>query len=166
MTAVAARTNVETGKVQRRKLRFETVEEAIAEARRLAALENAGKAECMGNWTVGQVLNHCGAWAEYAYKENPLKTPWVVRVIAGMMKGRFLNKGLLSGQKIPKVPGGTLAIEPVETGAGLARFEAAYARLARENPTHGSPVFGKLTREEMIKLNLRHSELHMGFVKG
>src|SRR4051794_25148599 len=125
MTASVVKAKVETGKVRRRVVRFERVEEAIAEARRLAALEAAGKAECMGNWTVGQILNHCGAWADYAYKPNPVGAPWFVRLIGRMMKGRFLNKGVPAGQSIPKVPGGTLATEVVTTEAGLARFEAA-----------------------------------------
>ncbi len=165
MTAAATKAVVNTGKVQRRKLRFETIEAALAEARRVAALEEAGQAECLGNWTVGQILNHVGAWAEFAYAPNPIKAPWFVKVVARMMKGRFLNKGLPAGGRIPRVPGGTLATERVGAAEGLARMERAFTRLEREVPTQPSPVFGKMTQEEAIKLNLRHAELHLGFIK-
>jgi hypothetical protein len=48
--------------------------------------------------------------------------------------------------------------------AALPRFRRAMERLKTESPTAPSPLFGLLTREEAVALNLRHAELHLGFL--
>lgn len=156
---------VDTAKAVRRTLRFDTIDHALVEARRIAGLESAGTIQYSGNWTAGQILNHVGAWAEYAYSENPVKAPWFVRLLVKPFRGRFLNNGLPAGRLIPKIPGGTLHIEPVDVNIALARFEKAFTRLKNDPPTFPSPVFGIMTHEEAVKLNLRHAELHLSFVK-
>jgi hypothetical protein len=163
--SVNARAAVNTAKAARRSLRFDTIDQALAEARRIAALESAGAIQYSGNWTAGQILNHVGAWAEYAYLENPVKAPWFVRLLVKPFRGRLLNKGLPAGRLIPRIRGGTLHIEPVDAAIALARFEKAFSRLKTDPPTFPSPVFGWMTQEDAIKLNLRHAELHMSFVK-
>ena len=41
----------------------------------------------------------------------------------------------------------------------------AIVRLLRDNdPAKPNPVFGPLTHEQWIQLNLRHAELHLGFL--
>jgi hypothetical protein len=155
---------INTSKAHRRKIHFDTIDQAIAEAERIANLELNGTIQYSGNWTAGQILNHCGGWAEYVYKPNPLKAPWPIRFVMKFLKNRFLNHGLPSGRNIPKVEGGTLIVEPVDVRQALGRFKEAYSRLKREPPTHPSPVFGTMTQEEAIKLNLRHAELHLSFV--
>ncbi len=157
--------SVDTGKVVRRVVRFETVDQAIAEAERIARMAGEGKIEYLGNWDASQILNHVAAWAEYAYVPNPVRAPWFVRLLVRPLKGKFLNKGLPAGRWIPRIPGGTTNIEKVPVEQALARFQKAFARLKSEPPTQASPVFGRMTQEEAIKLNLRHAELHMGFVK-
>jgi hypothetical protein len=46
---------------------------------------------------------------------------------------------------------------------GISRYRAALERLAREAPTQPNVVFGPLTHDQWIKLNLRHAELHLSF---
>ncbi|HVT82169.1 MAG TPA: DUF1569 domain-containing protein [Phycisphaerae bacterium] len=157
---------VNTGKVARRAIRFETTDQAIAEAERIAKLAADGKIEYLGNWDASQILNHVAAWAEYAYAPNPVRAPWFVRLLVRPLKNKFLNQGLPAGRLIPRVPGGTTHIEKVQLDEALARFQKSFARLKVDPPTEPSPVFGRMTQEEAIKLNLRHAELHMSFVKG
>ena len=157
--------SINTNKAPRRKVRFETIDHAIAEARRIATMVNSGTAQYSGNWNAGQILNHVAAWAEYAYVANPMKAPWFIKLLVRPFKRKFLNSGLPAGRIIPNIPGGTLATEKVPTDAALARFETSFARLKTDPPTQPSPVFGMMTHEEAIKLNLRHAELHMSFVK-
>src|ERR1019366_2305759 len=97
-----------TEKVRRRNLRLDSVDEALAEGRRIAEAERSGTAQYAGNWTAGQILNHLGAWGEYAYGGNPIQIPWFLRLMGPMLLRRFLKKGLPAGHRIPKVPGGTL----------------------------------------------------------
>ena len=141
MTTATSRNSVKTGTVKtRRRLRFESIDQAIAEAERLAAADLAGTAQCMGNWKVGQILNHTGAWAELAFGGNPIRMPWFVRLFGPAMLRRFLKNGLPAGHNIPRVPGGTIATEMVPTPQGLARFRAGYTRLNARSPRRASSL--------------------------
>jgi hypothetical protein len=156
---------VNTGKVVgRRMLRFESIEQAMAEAERLAAAERAGRLRQLGNWTLGQTLGHLAAWTVYGYTGAPLNVPFFIRWFLRLRKRRILYGPMRSGVRIPGVEGGTLATEPVPLEVGWGRFRRAMERLKVEAPTAPSPVFGRLTHEESIALNLRHMELHLGFL--
>ena len=166
MSSTPQTSSAATVRVSRRAIGLETIDQAIAEAERLAGLERSGRAQYAGNWTVGQILNHLAVWAEYQYTPCPITAPWYIRLGGRMVKGRILKKGIPAGANIPKVKGGTLAIELVPADVALARFKPAFERLKRDTPTCPSPMFGLLTREEAVMLNLRHSELHFSFVIG
>lgn len=155
---------VDTGKVaERRILRFESIDQVMAEMERLAEAERAGRLRRLGNWTLGQALGHLAAWTEYGYTGAPLKVPFFIRWIAKLQKRKFLYGPMAAGSRIPRVEGGTLATDPVPLEEGLGRYRRALERLKVEVPTAPSPVFGRLTHEESIALSLRHAELHLGF---
>jgi hypothetical protein len=156
---------INTAKSPRRPLRLATIDGALAEADRIAALARAGTIQYSGNWDAGQILNHLAAWAEFVYTPMPLRVPWFIRLVVRPMKNRILRKGLPAGRRIPRVKAGTLATEHVSLDPALARFQKAFHRLTTDPPTMPSPLFGKLTQHEAIQLNLRHAELHMSFVK-
>jgi hypothetical protein len=150
---------------QRRKLHFDSIDDAISEAERLVAAERAGRLECIGNWQPGQALGHLATWANFALDGYPpqLHPPLPVRLIARLMKNSILTKGMMPGMRIGKLPGGTVGLEPLEPEEGLHRFRAAFERLRTTPPTIPNPAFGPLTHEQWIALNLRHAELHLSF---
>lgn len=150
---------------QRRKLRFETVDDAIAEAQRLAAAEREGRLARAGNWTLGKTLGHLATWANFAFEGYPseVSAPLPVRLVARAMRGRILSRGMMAGVKIGRLPEGTVGLDETPVDVGLERFSTAMRRLATSTPTAENPVFGKLTQEHWIQLNLRHAELHLGF---
>jgi hypothetical protein len=149
----------------RRALRFNSIDEAQAEVDRLAAIERSNKLQHTGNWELGQALGHLAAWANFAYDGYPdsLKAPWIVKFFGRMFKSRFLNKGLPAGARIPKIKGGTLAIDLLSLEEGETRFREAFARLKSTPTTMPNIILGPMTYEEWIKLNLRHCELHLSF---
>ena len=156
---------VDTGKVAgRRTLRFESIDQVMAEVDRLAEAERAGRLRRLGNWTLGQTLAHLAAWAEYGYTGSPLKVPFFIKWIVRLRKRKFLYGPMRAGVKIPGVEGGTLATDPVPLDEGLEHLRRVLERLKAEAPTAPSPVFGPLTHEESIAMNLRHAELHLGFL--
>jgi hypothetical protein len=148
----------------RRTLRFESIDQMMAEVDRLAEAERAGRLRRLGNWTLGQTLAHLAAWAEYGYTGSRLKVPFFIKWILRLRKRRFLYGPMRAGVKIPGVAGGTLATDAVPLDEGLGRFRRVMERLKAEAPTAPSPVFGPLTHEESIAMNLRHAELHLGFL--
>ena len=156
---------VDTGKVsERRKLRFESIDEVLAEVDRLAEAERAGRLRRLGNWTLGQVLGHLAAWAEYSYTGTPLKVPFFIKWILRLRKRKFLYGTMRAGVKIPGVNGGTLATQPMSLDEALGRMRRVMERLKSEAPTAPNSIFGPLTHEEWIAINLRHAELHLGFL--
>jgi hypothetical protein len=163
MTAAAAMM-IDTAKVaSRRKLRFNSLDEALAEAERLTTADRSGQLKQVGNWSLGQALNHIAGWAEFSYARCPLKTPFIIRLILWLRKRSFLYGPMPAGVRIPGVANGTLITELASVDAALSRFKTALQRLKTEPPTHPSQALGKLTHEEAIALNLRHAELHLGF---
>jgi hypothetical protein len=155
---------VDTGKVTaRRKLKFDSIGQALAEVDRLVEAERAGRLSHVGNWSLGQALGHLSAWAEYVYAGYPLKTPFFIRWLLRSRKHKFIHEPMHAGVKIPGVPGGTMATEAMPLDEAERRTHRALERLESEAPTRPHPIFGPLTHAEWIAINLRHAELHLGF---
>ncbi len=130
----------------------------------MAQHDRNGNLRCLGNWTLGQILGHLAAWADYSYGQSPIKVTWFLKIIARPMKKRFLNNPMPAGGRLPGMVAGTLATEALSTDQGLENFRRAFTRLKTEDPARRHPIFGKLDHQEWIKLNLRHAELHLSFV--
>ena len=151
---------------QRRVLNFNSIDDCLAEVARIAAADSAGSLRTLGNWTAGQNLSHLAAWIEYGYHGFPLgKPPWRLRVIMRLRLPGMLKNGMSPGAKIPGAPGGTYGAKDLETQAAADRYRAALSRLkAGEPANHDSPAFGPMSEEKRVLLNLRHAELHLGFL--
>jgi len=150
---------------KRRRLRFASIDDALVEANRLVAAEREDRLDCVGNWKLGQALGHLATWANFSFDGYPaeVRAPLPVRLILRMLRGTILNKGMMTGVRVGKLPGGTVGLDQMEAEEGLRRFCAAFERLRTLPPTIPNPVFGHLTHEQWIQLNLRHAELHLGF---
>lgn len=156
---------IDTGKViGRRTLRFETIDQMMAEVDRLVAAERAGRLKRLGNWTLGQTLGHLAVWSEYSYTGTPLKPPFWVKWLVRLRKKAFLYGPMRAGVHIPGVKGGTLAIEDARFDEALPRLQRVMNRLKSEAPTAPNSIFGPLTHDEWIALQLRHAELHLSFL--
>src|SRR2546421_5097689 len=155
---------VATGKVAgRRQLKFDTLAAALTDAESLVAAERNARLTRLGNWSLGQALGHLAAWSDYSYTGAPMKPPFFIRWILRTQKSKFLYSPMRAGLKIPRVAGGTYSIEAMPSDEGLARLRRAFDRLQREAPTTPNVIFGPLTHEQWIALNLRHADLHLSF---
>lgn len=165
--AAPSTSTVDPKKAPHRALQFRSLDEALAEVNRLVAAERAGRLTCDANWTLGQTLGHLAFWINCPYDGYPpeLNPPWFIRVLLRMRKKQFLAGKLPRGVRIPKIPGGTLGIEPLSTDEGLARFQKAAARLKAAPPQAPNIVLGPLTHEEWIKMHLGHAALHLGYMR-
>ena len=149
-----------------RNLRLESIEAALAEIDRLVAADREGRLIRHGNWPLGQTLAHLATWVEFALDGYPQEVtpPFPIRLIARLLRNRILTKGMAPGMRLRNVPGGTLGLESVDTTEGVRRLRTALERLRTTAPTIPNPVFGPLTHKQWIQLNLRHAELHLGFL--
>jgi Protein of unknown function (DUF1569) len=158
--------SVNTRRVKdRRKLRFENADDVFRDAEALADAERRGALRATGNWSLGQAIGHVATWARFpleGYPQMP-QPPWFIRLMIPLFKGQFLNKGLPAGATLGNLPGGTLAIEPMETDRAISELREAFGRLEREAPAQPNPILGPLSHDGWMKLNLRHAELHYSF---
>ncbi len=151
----------------RRPLRFATIDELLGEIDRIVAAEHEGRLRTTGNWTPGQILGHVAAWGEYGYDGYPLqRPPWFIRVLLRWQVKKYLRQGMPSGVRIPRAPEGTYGTVALPTEEGAGRLRRALQRLQAGEPAkYDSPAFGPMSHEDRIQLNLRHAELHLGFVQ-
>lgn len=155
---------VKTGHVGgRRSLHFNSIDDMLADAESLHRAEREGRLTLLGNWSLGQSFGHLSGWVRFGFEGTPLKPPWIVRLIFRPMKSRMLYKPMRAGGNIPRVPGGTLATEPMTGDEGIDRMRKWFGRLKNESPTLPHIIFGPLSHDEWINLHLRHSELHLSF---
>lgn len=150
----------------RRTLRFDTIDDAIHEADRIANADASGRIRQLGNWTPGQCLGHVAAWIEYGYEGYPLKqAPWFIRLFLAWRVKKYMQSGLPTGVRMPGVKAGTYGTEDMPTGEAAARFKTAFLRLRNgEESPYDSPGFGPMSHDDRIALNLRHAELHLSFL--
>ncbi len=155
---------VDTSKADRRVLHFEHLDQVLAEVDRLAVAERGGTLVHTGNWTLGQTLGHLAYWTNAAFTGLPLNLPWFIRIAVRLSKHKYLRGPLPAGVKIPRVQGGTLGIDSLPLEEGLRRYGQALEHLGEQCPQQPNILFGKLTHPQWIALNLRHAELHLGFM--
>jgi len=157
---------VNTAKAERRPLRFAGIDELRAEVDRIVKADQAGVLRCTGNWSAGQVFGHVAAWIDYGYEGYPMKPPpFFIRWILRRKVKQYLRDGMPVGVRIPGVPVGTHGVDELSIDEGAARLRKALARLeSGERCPHDSPAFGPMSHDDRIALNLRHAELHLGFL--
>jgi len=149
---------VVTKKVKdRRAVHYESYDDLLADAERLAA----GEVRTLGNWSYGQILNHVAKSFDSSIDGVGFMLPGPVRLAMKLlMKRRFLTKPIPPGFKTTK------AFLPEETSVddGLAALRTAIARQGRETERKMHPAFGRISNLEWDQFNLRHAEMHMSFV--
>lgn len=147
-------------------LRFQSVDECAAFVNRVIATSDAGTLRVAGNWTPGEIMSHVANWINYAYDGFPIPpAPFFVRWILRFRLRKMLRDGMPRGVRIPGVKGGTVGMEDIGTVEAAKRLLDALNRLKSDEVARfNSPAFGALSHEDRIALNLRHAELHLGFL--
>jgi hypothetical protein len=150
---------------QRRQLHFTSIDDITTDAGKLAQAERNQKLRQLGNWTLGQACGHLAAWIDYGFDGTPAKFSWIVRMLARGRRKKYLLEPMNPGGRLPRVPGGTLATDPLTTEDGLNRLKRACARLKASTPTRKHFIFGPLKPDEWKNIHLRHAELHLSFFR-
>lgn len=152
---------VDTRKVTgRRTLRYNTFDELLADAERLAASDT----RTLGNWSLGQILQHLAKSLDMMIDGPPFLLPAPLRLFMRVfMKKKMLSATLSPGFKLPKragryLPGSTTTEE------GLRLLRAAVQRVKGTAQRGPHPAFGKMGPGEWDEFQLRHCEMHMSFV--
>ena len=152
-----------TVEISRRKLRFDSLEEMLGDAERLAERPH----RTTGNWTYGQILSHLAKGTDACFDGfGDFRAPWWARwFIAPFMKRKFLHETMRAGFQLPKDADRLMPTAEVSVPDALSHLRKSLDRFKTETPAAPHPFLGRLrNKDEYILLQLRHSELHMSFV--
>lgn len=162
-TTSARTTPIDTGKVTgRRELRFERIEDILADTERLA---QSGY-EQLGNWSLGRICRHLATTMRMGLDGAGRLQPWFVRLMARRIyMSRVLNHGMKAGFKVPAKLIAVIAPEARDDDEGLAELREVLGRWSREPQRHPHAFFGTLSPEQWNTLSLRHAEMHLSFLR-
>ena len=145
----------------RRVLRFESLEQVLAE---VEMLEKCEEVRTLGNWSAGQTFSHLARAMVASIDGFPGSLPWPLRVIGRVIKGRALRSRMRAGFKMPKIIRSTMLPPEQSVAEGAAELREAIGRLGREKKRAPSPLLGELTVDQWEQFHCRHAELHLGFL--
>ncbi len=153
--------SVNTAKVDgRRKLKFASYEELLADIDRLSS----GPVKTLGNWSPGQIFRHLARAYNGSIDGFPMTFPLHFRLMAKVFRKKLLSMQMPAGFKLPGAGAKALVPPPTSTAEGAAELRAAIARLEREPQRAKHPMFDGLSKEEWDKVHLTHASLHLSFL--
>jgi hypothetical protein len=151
---------------QRRQLRFNDLGEVARDAERLLA----GGYERTGNWDLAQVCNHLADWMGFPIDGFP-KPPAPIRAMLWAMRKTIGRKKLLQYLADKTFPVGkptmpqTIHSEGGDAGAAVERLKLNVERLKTyTGPIVPSPLFGSMTKDEAVGMQLVHAAHHLSFL--
>jgi hypothetical protein len=145
----------------RRELRFETLDDVVADAEQLVA---APAVRTLGNWPLDRLFGHLTTAINGSIDGMPFRAPWYIRLIAPRLKRRFMTRKMSPGFNLPKKVEAGYYPASQSNSVALEKLRAAVARTKTERMTADHPALGKLNHDEWMQLHLRHAELHLSFV--
>ncbi len=161
---------INTKKADRRELKFGSLADLSAELDRIQHAHDAGTLSTTGNWSPGQNLQHCARLWRFAIDGFPPEAnpPAPVRWVATLLfkkravSGAVPPAGLRLPEKTPFLPDrGEVPFEQ-----GMREFRDQIARtLHGEQFTAVSPIFGAMTHDQWLNLQMGHCQLHLGFLQ-
>ena len=155
---------INTKQAERREVSVRSFDELSAELDALERAHAAGTLRHTGNWTPGQVFDHCAIFMGCALDGFPGRLPWPVRVLAKLL----FKQGAVSGRTPPAGFGTAPFLVPREGVSfedGLAAWRTQIARVrGGERFTKPSGLFGNVTHDEWVKMQLGHASLHLSFL--
>ena len=148
----------------RRELSYRSYDDLLSDAEQLAA----GNVRTLANWSYPQILVHLGKSLEASIDGVSFQAPWPMRLMGKLfMKSKFLDQAIPPGFDIPENARSQFApSESISLEEGLDALRRGISRCQQEPERAPHPFFGRLTRDEWDRFNLRHAEMHMSFAVG
>jgi hypothetical protein len=152
--------------VQRRQLRFNDLDEVVRDAESLLAKGY----EKAGNWDLAQCCNHLADWLRFPVEGFP-KMPLLLKPIFWMIRKTVGRKKLLHYIGTGSFPAGkptmpeTVKPPGGDPGAAIGVLRKSVERLKAHNGAIvPSPIFGPMTKDEAVRMQLVHCAHHLSFL--
>jgi hypothetical protein len=155
-----------TEMAQRRELRFHNLDEVVRDAEHL---QEVGYSK-VGKWDLTQLCKHLVEWMRYPVDGYP-KLGCLIGPMLWLMKvtiGKRILRTILATSSM-RAGAGTLKQTVFEPGGDSAEAVDRLKQTVQRFKAHGgdyypSPLFGFLTRDEALKLQLVHCAHHLSFL--
>ena len=152
----------DAGSLGRRDLSVASVDQILPEAQRLA---DAQSVMLVGNWGLGQILEHLGRAFYFSVEGINYRAPWRLRLLGWFLKGRIINGSMPPGFKAPAGMADILEADTsITTQAGLATLCDGFEKYRAANSFAEHPIFGRLTQRQWDRLHCNHAAMHLSFV--
>lgn len=151
-----------TADAERRELSFSSFDEVLAEAERLAS----GEVRVSGNHSFAEILRHLAiAHNTTCGKTQPPKPPLFLRLMMPFIKGFIVKGPVKPGFKLPSESEAYFwPTESIEVAEAMNQLKESIDYFQSNGPTPVHPVFGKVDREAITRMNLGHCAMHLSFV--
>jgi len=153
-------TQAAPGKVERRRLRFDSYDEIIAEIDSLHVRPH----QQLGNWSLPITVGHLANAVHASIDGVEFPVPWYFRLIGPWLIKPRLLKSFPVGVKLPQVTREKLVPRQIDYEVALAHLKRGIERLKSDTQRRPHPVVGKLTIAEWDQFHFRHAEMHLGFL--
>ena len=145
-------------------LRFDSIQDALAYAEKLVALESEGKVKMTGGWSLGQNLSHLEKSIRMSIHGAKRPASVIVQFGAKLRKKAFLKNGLPAGIPLNNRLA-DLSPDNISSEEALVKLQHAITDFHQASSYAAHPIFGKLTHEETNAFHCRHMELHLSHAK-
>lgn len=148
---------------ERREVSFQTLDEVVADAEKLAA----GEVRVVGSHSFAEILNHLAISQDAATgRVTPPPPPFFMKLMRPLIKRMVFNpKPLKPGIKLPAT--GESFFWPdknIDAATALANLKESTENYNSNGPLDKHPFFGAVSRPESDSFNCRHAALHLSFV--
>jgi hypothetical protein len=149
----------------RRELTFETLDQAVADAEMLLTTGY----EKTGKWDLSQVCQHMTDWLSYPIDGFP-KPPIPIAAMLWVIKKTVGRKKLESYLATQSFPAGKPTMpqtvhSTTNDADAVAKLKIAALRFDKHGgPIAPSPLFGEMTKDEAVRLQLVHLAHHLSFL--
>jgi hypothetical protein len=152
--------------VRRSPLVFNDLDEVVRDAEALLA----SGYEKAGNWDLAQVAGHLAEWMRFPVEGFP-QAPAPIRAVFWVLRKTVGRKKLLGYLKDRSFPAGkptmpdTVPPPGGDPRAAVEKLRQSAERLkAYTGPIVPSPLFGHMTKDEAVGMQLVHAAHHLSFL--
>ena len=158
--------HINTAKAPRRILNLESFAALELELVRLENAERAGTLRYTGNFSAGPIFMHLALPIQYAIDGFPDMAPWPVRLLANKLLLPIIRRKPFSpGFRLGKKVQSKIWLEGLRFDDGLQALRHEMLRLdAGERMNKPHAFFGHMQHAEWATYNLKHADLHLGFL--
>ena len=152
---------VETKDAERRTLRFDQMNDILADAERL---DRAVRLRTTGNWSAAQIVQHIADGIDRSINGYGVRGPDDARAAALAKRDALLQKGFPLGLRLPDGMQHFLPPPDNTWPSAMKLLREAVSRTASDPMKADHPFFGEMSHEQWVQFHCRHAEMHFSFM--